>query len=106
MNIHARALPTVAYAVCDVIFLDHAESAVRPAESGEEPDDYGGEEDDGSGLLYETPASFPHASQDVGECGPVVSGKLHYERSRFSCEHLRLLEYDTGADDRCDSDEV
>ena len=89
-----------------VVHVDHAELAVLHTEGGGEPDCDGGQKDDRAGLLYEGGTTLIHGLQDVDRSRQVVRRELHNERSRITCKPLRLLQYDTGEDDRGDAEEV
>ena len=89
-----------------VVHVDHAELTVLHTEGGCEPYRDGGQKDDGAGLLYEGRTTLIHGLQDVDRTWQVVCRKLHNERSRVTGEPLRLLQYDTGEDDRGDAEEV
>ena len=90
----------------DLILSQHTEAVLGESEVSSKPYNDGGQKDDGTCLLDEGPATLPHAAQYRTYGRPMVSGKLHNERSGIALEDLGLLQDNTGADDCCDSQEV
>ena len=89
-----------------LVLSQHTEGTVYPAEEGSEPNEDGGQGDDGTSLLNEGPATFPHGAENIAHSRHMVCRQLHNERSRVAGEHLCLFQNDTGNNDRCHAQEV